>query len=439
LLNNVDEELEQAVALQWTAATPSRQMRAILDLNRAQNYEQFRDALQYWDTAGQNLVYGDVDGNIAYQSTGRYPIRPNWDGTMPVPGWTGEYEWDGFIPYEEMPYLFNPDAGYIVTANNAVHDADYPYLMSPYWSDGDRAQRILDMLEDALADGPVSAETYRAMHNDNYELLADSYMPIIAQLESDDAQMQDVLERLRNWDRQLDDTSVPAAIFELFYMHLALRTLSDELGDMADSYIDNNGILRVLFHDLAGKPDHPFWDDITTDAVETQEQIVQRALEETIVWFNQISTDVNSWQWGDIHTVTYRSDPLGQSGISLIENLVNRGPYPYRGGNSIVNATSYDWDVMLDVIENPDLFSEYAVGDYAEARANPSMRMIIDLADFDSAELIHPTGQSGHPYHAHYDDMIDVYLAGEYVPMPFSADAVAARGVEMLILQPATE
>lgn len=432
LLNNVDDELQDALALQWTAAEPSRQMKAIIELNKAQNVDQFFDALQYWDTAGQNIVYGDVEGNIAYQATGRYPIRPNWDGILPVPGWTGEYEWDGFIPYDEMPRLLNPEEGYIVTANNAIHDDDYPYLMALYWADGDRAQRIVDMLEDALAEGSVSAETYRAMHNDNYELLADSYMPIIAQLESEDEQMADVLERLRQWDRQLDADSVPAAVFELFYMHLALRTMSDELGDLAGDYITNNGTLRVLFHDLAGKPAHPFWDDVTTPEVETQAQQVELALADTLAWFKQISSDVDGWQWGAIHTVTYGSDPLGQSGIALIENLVNRGPFPYSGGNSIVNATSFGWDKMM----NP---GESEIGELAEARANPSMRMIIDLADFDSAELIHPTGQSGHPYHPDYTSMIDVYLAGEYVPMPFSAEAVAARGTDLLILQPANE
>lgn len=439
LLNNVDDELEQAFAMQWTAMTPTRQMRAVLQLNRAQNYAEFFDALQYWDTAGQNFVYADVDGNIAYQATGRYPIRPNWDGTLPVPGWTGEYEWDGFVPFEEMPRLFNPDEGYIITANNAIIDADYPYLLSVYWADGDRAQRIVDMLEDALAEGPVSAETYRAMHNDNYTLLADSYMPLIAPLTSDDDQMQTVLEQLRQWDRQLDADSGPAAVFELFYFHLVLRTIADELGEMADAYIGNGAAVRVLFHELARTPDHPFWDDVTTSEVETQAQQVEAALQDAVAWLNEVSPDSAEWRWGDLHTVTYRSDPLGQSGIGLIEGIVNRGAFPYSGGTSIVNATSYGWDRLLEVAENPETRGEYALGQFAEAGANPSMRMIIDLADFDSAELIHPTGQSGHPFHPHYDSMMEIYLAGEYAPMVFSAEAVANSGVEMLILQPTAE
>ncbi|MCO5193419.1 MAG: penicillin acylase family protein [Anaerolineae bacterium] len=432
LLNNVDDELQDALALQWTAAEPSRQMKAIIELNKAQNVDEFFDALQYWDTAGQNIVYGDVEGNIAYQATGRYPIRPNWDGILPVPGWTGEYEWDGFIPYAEMPRLLNPEEGYIVTANNAIHDDQYPYTMALYWADGDRAQRIVDMVEDALAAGPISAETYHAMHNDNYELLADSYMPLIAQLASDDAQMTEVLTRLRQWDRQLDADSVPAAIFQVFYMHLAQRVLTDELGDTAEDYLTNNGVVRVLFHDLAGKPDHPFWDNRSTPEVETQAQQVELALQDAVAWFNQITADPDRWQWGEIHTVTYGSDPLGQSGIALIENMVNRGPYPYSGGNSIVNATSFGWDNMM-------ASDGVAVSELAAARANPSMRMIIDLADFDSAELIHPTGQSGHPYHPNYTSMIETYLAGDYVPMTFSAEAVAARGKDMLILQPASQ
>ena len=152
LLNNVDDELQDALALQWTAAEPSRQMKAIIELNKAQNVDEFFDALQYWDTAGQNIVYGSdgrqhcVSGDRSLSDFGL-----NWDGILPVPSWTGEYEWDGFIPYAEMPRLLNPEEGYIVTANNAIHDDQYPYTMALYWADGDRAQRIVDMVEDALA------------------------------------------------------------------------------------------------------------------------------------------------------------------------------------------------------------------------------------------------------------------------------------------------
>ncbi|MCA9980611.1 MAG: penicillin acylase family protein, partial [Anaerolineales bacterium] len=143
---------DQVLAFQWTSHQPSPLLQSVILLNRAQNFEEFVSALRYWDAAGQNIVYADVDGNIGYQATGVVPVRRNGDGTVPVPGWTGEYEWVGTIPYEEMPRLYNPPAGYIVTANNAVVDEDYPHFIDRDWADGDRAQRIETMVADLIAE-----------------------------------------------------------------------------------------------------------------------------------------------------------------------------------------------------------------------------------------------------------------------------------------------
>ncbi len=127
---------------------------------------------------------------------------------------------------------------------------------------------------------------------------------------------------------------------------------------------------------------------------------------------------MNEWTWGNIHTATFVSAPLGQSGVSLIESMVNRGPFPADGGQNIVNAMSWNWD-------NP-----------AQVNWHPSMRMIVDMSDLDASQSIHPTGQSGHPYHKHYDDMFDLFLNGQYHPMLWSREAVEAAAAEVLILQP---
>ncbi|MEW5988965.1 MAG: penicillin acylase family protein [Chloroflexota bacterium] len=420
IINEVEEGLKDQLAFQWAAATPSRLLRSVVMLNQAENYEAFREALQYWDTAAQNVVYADTEGNIAYQMPGRIPIRQNGNGLTPVPGWTGEYEWEGWIPYEELPRLFNPEQGYIVTANNAVVDEEYPYLISLEWADGNRAQRITEMIEEAIAGGgQITADDFARIHFDSQSLIAADYVPLLEGLSSDDAQAQAALERLRGWDLQLRRDSVPAALFEIFYMNLGRAVLADELGEAAEDYLGNGGSQRILFHSLAGQPNARWWDDTTTEGQESREEMLLKALTDTVAWFeDNVGGDMNEWTWGAIHTATFVSSPLGQSGIGPLESIVNRGPFPADGGSSIVNALGWSW-------------SEPAV-----VRGHPSMRVIMDVSNFDASQAIHPTGQSGHPYHAHYDDMIDLWLNGRYHPMLFTREAVDGAAVDHLTLTP---
>ena len=416
IINEIVDGEQDVLAFQWTGnQTPSRIMRAVHGLNHAENYDDFREALRYWDLPSQNVVYADTEGNIGYQMPGLVPIRPVADGLTPVPGWTGENEWQGWVPYEALPALFNPERGFIVTANQAVVDEDYPYYLDSYWADGDRGQRINDMLEAAIAAGPVTAEDLAAIQFDSYSLLADSYLPLFDGLASDDPDVQAAIERLRGWDRQVQQDSVPAALFEVFYMHLAQAVLTDDVGD--ENVAAFGG--RIFFHQLAAQPEAIWWDDRSTDAHESREDILLRALADTLVWFEEnVGEEPNEWSWGSIHTATFVSAPLGQSGVGLIESVVNRGPFPASGSGSLVNANSWSWS------------------EPAAIRGHVSMRMIVDLSDFDATQTVIPTGQSGHPYHPHYDDMIQLWLNGEYRPLWFSRDAVDNAATDTLILRP---
>lgn len=417
IINEVVDGQSDVLALRWTAQEPVRIFRAIAEMNQADSYEAFREAARYWDIAAQNLVYADVEGNIAYQLPGLIPIRQNGDGRIPVPGWTGEYEWEGWIPYEELPALFNPEAGYIVSANNAVTDKAYPYLLSFDYSDGDRAQRIVTLIEEAIAVGDVTADDFARIQFDSHSLLGESYIPLFAGLSSDDPQVQAAIERLRGWNLQARRDSVPAALFEIFYMHLVQNVLADEVGaeNVSKAYRTS------FFHDLAGQEAASWWDDSTTAATETRTDILLRSLADTIAWFEEnVGGDMNDWTWGRIHQATFTSNPLGQSGVRPIEAMVNRGPFPTDGGRSIINANSWNW-------ENP-----------AAVTGHVSMRMIADLSDFDASRSVNTTGQSGHPYHRHYDDQIELWLNGQYRPMLFSQEAVEGAAVDHLVLQPAS-
>ena len=421
IITEVVEGTDEVLALRWVAQEPNRIFKAVLLLNQAADYEAFREALRYYDVPSQSFVYADVEGNIAFMMPGRVPIRENGDGLTPVPGWTGEYEWQEFIPFEELPVVLNPEEGYLLTANNAVVEPEYPYLISHYYAAGDRARRIAEMLEEAIAAGPVTAEDFAAIQMDARVLLAEPYVDLLDGLSSDDPEVQAAIERLRGWDLQAGPDSVPATLFQIFYMHLADAVLADELGEMT-SEITGGAANHVFFHRLARRPDAVWWDNLRTEAEETQQEIILQALAETVAWLEEnLGDDMESWQWGNLHTVTFVSDPLGQSGIGAIEWMVNEGPFPVGGSSRTVNANGWRW-------ANP-----------AEVRTHPSMRMIVDLSDFDATMGVHPTGQSGHPFHPHYDDLIQLWLNGEYHPMWFSREAIDDAVVDRLLLQPPAE
>lgn len=415
IINEVIDGHSDLLAVQWAAAEPSRILQSVVLLNQAQDYNDFREALRFWDIPSQNFVYADVEGNIAYQMPGLIPIRKQGNGLLPVPGWTDAYEWEGWIPYEELPALLNPESGYIVTANHAVVDDMYPHHLALYWADGDRGQRIVNMIEEIVASGKITVADYARIQSDSKSLMAETYVPLLTGLTSSDAQVQAAIERLQGWDYQERRDSVPAAIFEISFSQLPDLVLADEIG------ADNVASLSspVFFHQLAEEPDASWWNNLDTVAVETRDDILLAALSEAVTWLNErFGEDMDRWVWGELHQVTLVSQPVGLSGIGLVESIVNRGPFPADGGNGIVNATAWNRS------------------DPAIVTWHPSMRMIVDMSDLDASLAVIPTGQSGHPYQRHYDDELELWLNGNYHPMRFGRTAVEAATTDILILKP---
>jgi len=173
ILNGVVDGLDAFVALRWTALMPGTILGSVLRLDQARNWEEFREALRLWTVPAQNFVYADTDGNIGYQLPGRIPVRAKGNGLLPVPGWTGEYEWVGEIPFDELPSSFNPERGYIITANNRIIPDDYTHFIAAEWDPGFRAQRIETML---TAQPKVSPEVVADMQLDTSSLPAQAIL-----------------------------------------------------------------------------------------------------------------------------------------------------------------------------------------------------------------------------------------------------------------------
>jgi penicillin amidase len=411
----VDLPEQYVVALRWTALAPSTPFRAIWGFNKAQNWEGFREAARNFHVPAQNLLYADVDGNIGYQMPGNIPIRANGDGTLPVPGWTDEYEWTGFIPFDELPYTFNPPEGYIVTANNRCQPWDYPYLITRDWDYGFRAQRIVDMIEDDS--GEIDIAYFQDMQDDSFDANGPMYVPILLQL--DELSESETLAQnlLRDWDYQNRADSAAAAVFNAFWRHLLQNTFNDDLPE--ENYYPDGGsrwneIMRQLDENSA------WWDDkTTTDVRETRDPIIRKSFEQGVAEVEELlGRDSATWNWGEMHAATFKNSTLGESGVPPIESLFNRGPFPTGGGESIVNATGW------------------SVKDGYETVWLPSMRMIVDLGNLNNSVTVHTTGQSGHAYHPHYVDMAPLWANTEYYAMLWDEWAITADAEGHLVLTP---
>jgi len=216
------------IALAWTALTPSTPFEAIWGFDKAQNWDDFRNAARNFHVPAQNLIYADTSGDIGYQMPGDVPIRKSGDGRYPVPGWTGQYDWTGYIPFDKLPYTFNPSDGYIVTANNQVAPNSYPYFITADWNYGFRANRITNLIKNAP--GKIDIAYIQKMQGDDYDSNAEVFTPLLQQMSGQfSGNEASALNLLKNWDYQAKSDSAPAAIFESFWGHLLSDTFDDDL------------------------------------------------------------------------------------------------------------------------------------------------------------------------------------------------------------------
>ena len=402
------------IALSWTALTPS--FEAIWGFNKAQNWEEFRAAARDFHVPAQNLLYADTQGNIGYQTPGDIPVRKNGNGFLPVPGWTSDYEWLGYIPFDQLPYVFNPESGYIATANNQASPRDYPYLITKDWDYGQRAARIVEMLQ--TAPGKIDATYIQSMHGDSKNLNAEALTPILLSLELD-PELASVRDQfLADWDYQEHADTVSATVFETFWWHLLTDTFQD---DLPKDYLPKGGSRwYVVMRDLIQQPDSQWWDDKETDAVETRDDMFIRAFDEAVTQLKkEHGKDSAQWPiWGELHSATFRNQTLGESGIGPIEALINRGPYVTGGGQSVVDATGWK------------------VGKSFEVDWLPSEREIVDLGNLDASLALHTTGQSGHAFDKHYADMAPMWADVQYYPMWWEQASVKADAESHLRLVP---
>jgi penicillin amidase len=414
--SGVDFPEQYAISLSWTALEPSQLFNAIWGFDKAQNWDEFRTAARNFVVPAQNLVYADVEGNIGYQMPGNIPIRKSGDGRLPVPGWTGEFDWQGYIPFEELPYVFNPKSGYIASANNQVNPWDYPYLITTDWDRGFRAQRIVELI--TTAPGPIDIAYFQKIQGDNYDASAATLVPLLMKTDLGDTKLDEIRSILKDWGYQDGMNSSPAALYAAFWQKFLVNTFGDDLP--TDMQPAGSSRWFEVVRNMASQPDSHWWDSqLTIDRIETREDILKLSFSQAVSDLQSThGKDPSKWRWGDLHTATFQNQTLGKSGITPIEMLFNRGPFNTSGGPSIVNATGWNATKSFEVT------------------SIPSLRMIVDLSDLSKSLTVHPIGQSGHAYHPNYMDMADLWRNIQYYPMLWNEPDIISNAAGRLVLTP---
>ncbi len=438
ILNDVDERLKDApmLALGWAATSGvDGTFDSIFRLNTAGNFSEFREALRGYGTPSQNFVYADADGHIGYQLPGKIPIRRGGaDGRRPFAGDGGVYDWRGFIPFEELPWQLDPAAGWIVTANNAPTGPGYPHDLGADWDSGDRAAIILDRLGRLSSDG-LTTDEMAEIQADTEVLRARRIVPKLGGAEPTTADGKALLELVQGWDFRCDEESPGCGAYLAFELRLLGAIFDDDLGPLARDYVGGTASWQLLER-LLDDPGSAWWDDPRTPSVrETAGAITGAALDRASRELRELLGDPGSWRWGRLHTITFREETLGRSGIGPLEAYFNRGSLPVAGAAGTVNNNYYRADRLYADPYDPD-FEPVGLGQVFAVTNGPSYRLTIDMSDLDGARIVQSTGQSGNPFDAHYGDLIESWRTGKAVPLLFTRAAVEATADATLTLTP---
>ena len=421
------KESNQPVAMRWSGQDVSDILRAFTQVNLAENWDQFSDALQTFGVPGQNFVYADRQGNIGWRPVVHLPIRKEADRLLLRDGASGEWDWQGYVPFAEMPYLYNPPEGFIATANNNTVGENFAPYVSRYWADPSRINRIRELLQAREKHSPASlAEIQTDILSDFARQITPYLVGAFSTMSPADKLAAEAVSLLDRWDFTMRADAPEPAIFQAWVIALAKGVFNDELAaikpSLPEAYLNASYIVRRNLRRLMDEADSPWFDNRNTEVREDRDTIIRQTLYAALAALKQdLGNNLAHWEWGRLHTLTHPHDLSGDEKFGGFLNWwleLDVGPFPAAGAATTVNALANS------------MLSPYAIS------SGPSFRTIIDLSDLDNSRIILPAGQSGNSLDPHYRDQAALYNRGEYRPVAFSPEAVDRATVSTLILRP---
>lgn len=404
-----------ALSMKWNGFDKSDEVRAVYLLNRAKGWNEFREGLKTFRSVNQNFAYADTDGNIGLNAAGGIPVREG-SGIFIRDGSTEQYDWKGYVPFEQMPFSMNPENGTVSSANNKTVSNDYPWFVSNSFELPYRINRIREMLGEKST---LGVEDFKKMLTDQHSDYARLMVPYILKLydrrqELTPLELQ-ALDTLNGWDYDMNSNITSPSIFEFFRRYFMKNLLLDELGDLYYQLWDICGEYYI-YRILKGAPDD--WvDNVNTAQRESLDDIVMQSFRDAIRSLSEkFGRNLSGWKWGRIHTITFLH-PLGS--VRILGSLfkLNSRKYPIGGSDhTVCPYFTYKSDF--------------------KAVNGASMRYIYNTADWDESWSVIPGGESGVSRSEFYMSQVDNYLKGTFYKDHFSDTAVRNAAKYMLILRP---
>ncbi|MDD8030714.1 MAG: penicillin acylase family protein [Acidobacteriota bacterium] len=389
---------ETPISLRWTIYEGDTTVTGLYLINKARNWNEFCAGARRFENPSQNFVYADIDGNIGYYLTGKIPIRKKEAAVYAYPGWREDSLWTGYLSEEQKPNQFNPTSGFIVTANNNIAPPDYSHYLGFDWLLPDRKLRIEELIK---AQKKHSLESMIAIQNDVYSRRAERVKKVLNEIRLSEPEAEQARKLLIQWSGEVKEGMAPA-IFEVFWAKLQKLTFYDDLSfyyqEAANYFRAKEAGLEKILDD----PDSDWFDLIDTEQRESREEIIEKALLETMKELKKrFGQNQEKWDWAKMHSLNYQH-LLGEKWFL---GFLNSGTYPMIGDETTVKASlaTNDWQTTI----------------------GQSCRFIVDLSNLDNSLMVLTSGESGHFMSPHYSDQIPLYLNSLYHQWAFSEEAVS--------------
>lgn len=420
---NFKNSQNKILTFNWTGYQISDEIKCFYELNKAKNFREFKNALKYFGLPASNFTYADTAGNIGYHAAGLIPIRKvnNPEINAMIPSDEG-FDWSGFIPFDELPELYNPPQEYIITANNKPFQR-YKYYISNLYESPYRAERIEQAL---INNNNLTVQEFKLLQNDVKSLQAKDFLSYLFEAYKDTLKMtseeKTAISILKKWDYEMTRISFPAAIYSHFELSLYKNLYENILGeDLFKQYIFVNNVpIRNTSKLLKENISWILRIEKDTTATGNRDRILRKSLNDALLSLkNKFNTDLKSKpEWGFIHKVIIKH-PLGT--VPALSGILNIGPFEIGGCGTTVANTEY---AFLPSIENGEFLCHIGA----------SQRFIADMSDLKKYYSVLPSGQSGQPNHVNYSDQIRYWLNGEYKTV--SLEVSGNQGIKLLILLP---
>ncbi|WP_301109556.1 penicillin acylase family protein [Sporosarcina sp.] len=406
-----EEDPEAQFSMQWTALEPTTELEAVMLMNKATDWDSFEKALEGFHAPAQNFVFAAKDGTIAYKANGRIPVRKQGDAQLAVPGDSSEYGWEGYIPYDELPRVVNPDEGFIATANNEVVDEKYPYHITKFWAQPYRYERIAEVLREG---DNFTAEDMMKLQMDQKNLHAGEFLAdMIRSVEKMDSARayEKTMKTMKYWDQVDSAESGAPLVYHKWLRQLQIDMFQNEMPEDVYELMPGKGQItdQLLRAGYSGQPS--VW-------LEEKQGVDQWVYTSFVNAMKNVEKDFGSnqdkWQWGDFHQLTF-PHPLSAAS-PILAKFLNPEKQAIGGSNITVQAAAFKEDGSVN--------------------HGASWRFVADLEDLSKTYQIVGPGQSGHVKSKWFHDQAEDWALGNYHETVLTEEVENGR---VLTLTPASK